>query len=436
MRERSTHWEGMPTRRGHSGWATVLLAGFSGLASSFCTRGTAEDAKAGAKAVSAIVVPVEPREIRRNVEAVGSLFPYEEVTVSAEVEGKVEQVLVDVGDRVGTGQPLVRVAPVELQLALERQKAAMRQAQARLGLSSEEDDLADPHDAPEVTRAAAALTEAEHKLARAQSLSQQGLLPGQDLEDAEVRLKSARAAYDLALQSIENLRAQMAEYRASLALANKKLNDSVIRAPFGGRIKERGVTQGQFLRVQTPVMVVVSLDRLRARLKVPEKAAASVHVGQKVSVSVEAYPDRRFEGEVSRINPSVDPETRAFEVEALLENREDELKPGFFAKATIASDSVERAIFVPADALQYVYGVYKVFAVQDGKLRETEVKLGEREGDRVEVAEGLTAGESVAIPVRGQELRDGAPVEAVRAETGEADDAGGAGEAGEGGSVQ
>jgi membrane fusion protein (multidrug efflux system) len=161
---------------------------------------------------------------------------------------------------------------------------------------------------------------------------------------------------------------------------------------------------------------------------VPEKAAASVHVGQGVSVSVEAYPDRRFDGEVSRINPAVDPETRAFEVEALLDNAEDELKPGFFAKATIASDRVERAIFVPADALLYVYGVYKVFAVEGDKLRETEVKVGEREGDRVEVAEGLSAGESVAIPIRGQELRDGAVVEAVPSGKDNAGD--GAGEGG------
>jgi multidrug efflux pump subunit AcrA (membrane-fusion protein) len=401
-----------------------MLVPALGCALAGCTRGTAEDSSAGAKPLSAKVVPVEPREIRRNVEAVGSLFPYEEVTVSAEVEGKVEQVLVDVGDKVGTGQPLVRVAPVELELALERQRAGLRQAQARLGLEGDEEDLADPNVAPEVTRAAAALTDAEHKLARAQSLSEQGLLPRQDLEDAEVRMKSARAAHDLALQSIENLRAQMSEYRASLALANKKLNDSVIRAPFAGRVKERAVTQGQFLRVQTPVMVIVSLDPVRARLKVPEKAAAAVHVGQQVSVSVEAYPDRHFEGDVSRINPSVDPETRAFEVEVLLENPEDELKPGFFAKATIASDRVEKAIFVPADALLYVYGVYKVFAVEDHKLRETEVKVGEREGDRVEVAEGLTAGESVAIPVRGQELRDGALVEAVPGGSAADDDGG------------
>lgn len=393
----------------------VLIAlGSLALSGVSCSK-TGGEADTTAKPISAVVVAVEPREIHRNVEAVGSLFPYEEVTVSSEVEGRVAEVLVDVGDRVVGRQPLVKVAPVELELARERQRASLRQAQARLGLSGEQQDLTDPRDAPEVTRAAAALSEAEHKLTRAQSLADQGLLPKQDLEDTEVRLKSARAAYDLSLQSIEDLRAQISEYRASLALAEKKLTDSVIRAPFAGEIKERAVTQGQYLRVQTPVMVIVSLDPVRARVKVPEKAAATIHVGQPVTVTVEAYPGQSFEGKVSRINPTVDPQTRAFEVEALLDNRDRLLKPGFFAKATVASDSVERALFVPAEAVLYVYGVYKVYAVEGKTLRETEVKIGDRDGDQIEVAEGLADGESVAVPVRGQQLQDGAAVEAVTA---------------------
>jgi RND family efflux transporter MFP subunit len=396
------------------------LAGLVGLAAlaagASCSGSSRDDAAGNAKSISAVVVPVEPREVRRSIEAVGSLYPYEEVTVSAEVEGKVERVFVDVGDRVESGQTLVRVAPVELELARERQRAALLQAQSQLGLSGDQQDLPDTQQAPQVARAAAALVDAEHKFERAESLAQQGLLPRQELEDADVRLKSARAAYELALQSIETLRAQISEYRASLALAEKKLNDSVIRAPFGGQIKERAVTQGQFLRVQTPVMVIVNLDPLRARLQVPEKVAASVRVGQEVKVSVEAYPDRAFGGKVSRIYPAVDPQTRAFEVEALLDNGAGELKPGFFAKATIASDNVERAIFVPAEALQYVYGVYKVYAVEGATLRETEVKLGERDGDKVEVSEGLAADQSVAIPLPGEELRDGATVDPVAAE--------------------
>jgi RND family efflux transporter MFP subunit len=426
QRSRSCSSQSQPVEEGQPGRRRVRFASFSGLcglalALGSCSTG-ASDTTPTKKPISAHVVAVEQREVRRNVEAVGSIFPYEEVTVSSEVEGRVQEVLVDVGDRVASHQPLVKVAPVELELARERQQAALRQVQARLGLSGDEQDVADPRDAPEVTRAAAALSEAEHKLTRAQSLADQGLVPKQDLEDTEVRLKSARAAYDLSLQSIEDLRAQISEYRASLALADKKLNDSVIRAPFAGEIKERAVTQGQYLRVQTAVMVIVSLDPVRARLKVPEKAASTIHVGQPVNVSVEAYPDHPFEGKVSRINPTVDPQTRAFEVEALLDNGDRLLKPGFFAKATIASDSVDRALFVPAEAVLYVYGVYKVYAVEGTTLRETEVKVGDRQGDEVEVAEGLKDGESVAIAVRGEQLVDGAAVEAVTGTAGGGED--------------
>jgi membrane fusion protein (multidrug efflux system) len=160
-------------------------------------------------------------------------------------------------------------------------------------------------------------------------------------------------------------------------------------------------------------MVIVDASRLRARLKVPEKMAAWVKVGQPVKVQVEAYPDRSFEGTVWRMNPSVDPQTRSFDVEALLENREGMLKPGFFARARIVSSRVDQALVVPEDALRYLYGVYKVYTVDKAGLRETEVKLGAREGSDVEIVSGLKEGTAVAVPLEGEELRDGAPVQAM-----------------------
>jgi membrane fusion protein (multidrug efflux system) len=142
--------------------------------------------------------------------------------------------------------------------------------------------------------------------------------------------------------------------------------------------------------------------------------AAWVAVGQPVKVQVEAYPERAFEGAVSRMNPSVDPQTRSFDVEALLENRDGVLKPGFFARASIVSSRVDQALVVPQDALRYLYGVYKVYTVEQSALRETEVKLGAREGADVEIVSGLKEGAYVAVPLEGEELRDGAPVEAVK----------------------
>jgi len=389
---------------------TVLSFWMLCFASCTKTSGKAVDS-ASPRPISVRVLSVEQKQIRRNVESVGSLFPRDEVTVSSEVEGRVEQVVVDVGDHVSAGQTIVKVVPTELQLTLDQQRASLQQARARLGLSEKGEDFKDASGAAEVKKAAADLADAKQKYLRAKTLMEQGLLPKQSFDEAESRFNAARAAYDLSVQTVENLRAQLAQSRAATALAQKKVGDSIIRAPFAGQIKERTVTQGQYLKVQTPVMVIVNIDPMRVRLRVPEKMAAWVKNGQEVTVSVEAYPDRKFTGKITRINPSVDQQTRAFEVEALIDNRENLLKPGFFVKATIPSSFVVDSLLIPQDALLYVYGVYKVFVIDGNTLKEREVKIGERSGDEVEIAEGLARGERIALPAKGQELKDGAIVE-------------------------
>ena len=393
----------------------VIVVTLAAAAAGGCARGRASDDGArGARPVKAHVVPVVSRSVQRTVDSVGSLFPFEEVTVGSEVEGRVDEVFVDVGDAVTAGRPLVKILPVELGLSLEQERAALDQIQARLTPPGGGGPLKDPREAAEVQRAAADRTDAEQKFLRAKELFGQGLISRGTFEEAEARFNGARAGYDMAVQNVLTLRAQAAQRSASVALAGKKLSDAVIRAPFGGHVKDRMVTAGQYVKVQTPVMVIVDTGRVRARLKVPEKMAAWVAVGQAVKVQVEAYPGRSFEGVVSRMSPSVDPQTRSFDVEALLENRDRVLKPGFFARASIVSSRVDQALVIPQDALRYLYGVYKVYTVERGALHETEVKLGAREGAEVEVASGLTAGAQVAVPLEGEELRDGAPVAAVK----------------------
>jgi RND family efflux transporter MFP subunit len=402
------------TRRTGITSRTLALAVLScivpGLVACSKTSGKAVD-NASPRPVAVRALAVEQKQVRRNVESVGSLFPLDEVTVSSEVEGRVEQVLVDVGDHVSTGQTIVKVVQTELQLTLDQQRASLQQARARLGLSENGDDLKDVRNAPEVKKAAADLADAQQKYLRAKTLYEQGLLPKQSFDEAESRHNAARAAYDLSVQTVENLRAQLAQSKAATSLAQKKVGDSLIRAPFAGQIKERSVTQGQYLKVQTPVMVIVNIDPMRVRLRVPEKMAAWVKTGQEVTVSVEAYPGRAFTGKITRINPSVDQQTRAFEVEALIDNRESLLKPGFFVKATIPSSFVVEALVVPQDALLYVYGVYKVFVIEGNTVKEKEVKIGERTGDDVEIVEGLSAGDRIALATKGQELKDGAIIE-------------------------
>ncbi|MBI2818169.1 MAG: efflux RND transporter periplasmic adaptor subunit [Acidobacteria bacterium] len=361
------------------------------------------------KAVPVQIVDVEARELRRIVESSGSLFAYDEVVVSSEVEGKCDKVLVDIGDKVTKGQTLVEIAPIELRLAAEQQEALLEVARAKLGLT-DGSDMQDPTQAAAVKKAAADLANAQQKFQRTKELTEQGLLPKQTYDQDEAMFKAAQATYELAIQDVRNLQAALKERRSTSELAKKKLRDTKIVAPFNGYVKERSVTVGQYLRVQTPVVTIVNIDPIRVRLKVPEKMAGWIPIGQEVTVSVEAYPDRTFTGKIWRINPSVDQQTRTFDAEALIDNNQGLLKPGFFVKSTIDSNKVEHVLLVPQKALSYAYGIYKVFQVKGDKVKETEVRLGDRMGDDVEVVQGLSKGDRLAVANPDQYLRDGTTI--------------------------
>jgi len=398
-------------------WVLSVLPG--------CSRGNAGRVKADApqekeKAVAVRVFTAKPGEVRRTVEAVGSLFAYDEVAVSSEIDGRADQVLVDVGDHVDKGQTLVEIVPIEFKLAADQQEAIVEQARAKLGMTGDDAEVMDPTKTAAVKKAAADLANSEQKYKRSKQLAQQGVLARQTFEEDEAAYQAAQASYDLAVQDVRNLQAALKQERALRDLADKKLRDTRIVAPFSGYIKERNVTVGQYLKVQTPVITIVNADPMRVRLKVPEKMAAWVPVGQSTTVSVEAYPERTFAGKIWRINPSVDPQTRTFDAEALLENHQGLLKPGFFVKATISSTKVDSILLIPQKTLSYAYGIYKVYALtKTEKLKEREVKVGDRIGESVEVIEGVAAGDRLALPVEGQDLalRDGAAVKVVNGES-------------------
>lgn len=240
------------------------------------------------------------------------------------------------------------------------------------------------------------------------------LISQQQLDEAASRYQSTRATYTVALQEVDRLKALLVSSEASERLAEKKLDDSTIRAPYPGAIKTRDVHPGEYLKVQSPVMVLVRTDRLRARLAVPERWAGWVKDGVTIDLHVEAFPGETFQGKISRINPAVAQDSRTFEAEALLVNQEGRLKPGFFVQASIPSEKEEKTIFLPESAVNYRYGVYKVFLLNGDRVTERQIRpAGQTEdehGRRFEVAEGLKPGDRVAVAVSG-ELHDGAIVQ-------------------------
>ena len=154
---------------------------------------------------------------------------------------------------------------------------------------------------------------------------------------------------------------------------------------------------GELVRTQVPVMTVVRLTPLKVIAEIPEKMAPWISEGQPVTLRVDAYPDRTFTGKVSRISPGVNTSTRAFPFEALVPNGDTVLKPGTFARVHIESGKVDRILTLPYSALQYRYGVNRVFVLEGGKLAMRELGVGERLGDRIEVVSGVKAGQQVAV---------------------------------------
>jgi RND family efflux transporter MFP subunit len=351
---------------------------------------------------------------RRRIQAVGSLYALEESTLSSEVEGRVAEVLADIGDNVKEGQALIRVDPQELQLEVDRQRGIVTQVRAQLGIGPNDPPPADPKKIASVQRAEADLFDADQKYTRAQEMFRDKLISQQQLDEAASRYQSTKATYTVALQEVDRLKALLVSSEASEKLAEKKLNDAIIRAPYPGAIKTRNVHPGEYLRVQSPVMVLVRTDRLRARLAVPERWAGWVNEGVTIDLHVEAFPGETFHGKISRINPAVAQDSRTFEAEALLVNLDGRLKPGFFLQASIPSEKEEKTIFLPERAVNYRYGVYKVFLLNGNRVSERQIRpAGQTEderGRRFEVAEGLRPGDRVAVAISG-ELHDGAVVQ-------------------------
>ena len=395
-----------------------------------CSNGQANSAEASrARATPAHIHTVVEETTRRRVQTVGSLFALEESTLSAEVEGRVEAVLADVGDTVKEGQPLIELDRQELQFEMDRQQGLARQVRAQLGIGPGDPPPADANKLASVQRAAADLFDAERKYDRAQEMLKDNLISQQQADEAKSRYQSTKAIYEVALQEVDRLKALLISSSASEKLAEKKLRDAVIRAPFPGAIKTRDVHPGEYLKVQSPVMVVVRTDRLRARLAVPEQWAGSIGPGVIVDLHVEAFPGETFQAKISRINPSISQDSRTFEAEALIQNTDGRLKPGFFVQASLLSKKENKSIFVPERAVSYRYGVYKVFVVNGNRVSERQIRpagqMEDERGRRFEVADGLKAGDRVAEAVSGtlregdiveEQVDDPAPVVKVRPE--------------------
>lgn len=337
------------------------------------------------------------REVLRIVESVGTFYPMDEAIISAEIEGRAEEVTHDLGDLVNAGEILVRINDEEQRYQVAQSEAQLRQSLERLGLKTEKERLTDAREAPDVRRAQAELNEADQRLRRIRSLVDQNIGARSDLDAAVSRQQAMKAAYDSTINQTRNLMQEVERFKAVLDLQRKKLRDTTVKAPFKAYVKERQVTVGQYLRANTPLFILVKTDPIRLRVEIPERQAPWIKLNQLVDISVEAFQGRKFQGRIWRISPTVDQTKRTFVAEALVNNAAGELKSGSYAKAHVPTSHTEKVTVLPQRAVYYVMGANKAFVVKDGLVESREVKLGDRFETDVEILEGVQDGDVVAV---------------------------------------
>jgi HlyD family secretion protein len=388
---------------------TAALA--AGLAA--CSRAqTAQASKRDGDPKPVSVTVVHKNSVARAVDVVGTLAAVDQVTVSSEADGKVQKINADLGDRVRAGQVLIELDDEKQRYAYEQQQAALARTLAQYGAPDPE-HLPDIEQTPEAKRTKADLAQAEQAYARAAELFKRTLIPQQGLDDARTAVETKKANYDASLHNARNLRASIRASEAEMKLAARQLRDAAIRAPFDGYVEKRLVNLGELVKAQMPVMAIVRLDPLKVIAEIPEKMAPWIAEGRPVELRVDAYRDRTFTGKVTRISPAVNTSTRAFPFEAVVPNADAVLKPGTFARVHVESGKVDDVLTLPYAALQYRYGVNRVFVVQGDRLAVRELQVGERVGDRIEIVSGVKAGEQVAI-TDVESLADGALVSVTK----------------------
>jgi len=310
----------------------------------------------GSTAVPVEVATVERRRISSYIETNGTLEAENEVDLVARVSAPIVELLAEEGMAVRKGQPLARLDQDELRVQLDIARVA--------------------------------LDEATLAYERAKKLRHEDLIPEEEYERAKSSWESATAQLE----------------------ANKiQFGYSELRAPFDGWIVTRYVDFAEQVNVNTPLFRISDFDPLLCPIQVPERELSKLHADQSAHLLVEPWPGHEFQAKVLRISPVVDAATGTIKV-TLEVRAEGKLRPGMFARVYLETDTRENALVIPKAALSLESIGDTVYVAVDGVAARREVKLGFREGDFVEIAEGLAQGDPVVV-VGHDGLSDGTPIE-------------------------
>jgi RND family efflux transporter MFP subunit len=413
----------------------VGLAACSGSRAESNTNANANTAQP--QIVSIATESAVSRNLPQYFEATGSLGSDQQTDVAPTVGGKVVAVNFDVGSYVNRGDVLVKLDDRDARIRLEQAQAVVgqqeanvrvaqaavrtaeenvRQTQARLGLT--EGSAFDIETFSQVRSTRAQLDLAEKELRRFERLIESGDVSRSAYDQRKAQrdqlsatldenrstaavavqaIRTAQAGIASAQQQVNAARASVENAQTQVSAAQKAISDTAIVSPISGTVQERNADAGEFISTTGKIATIVRTNPLRMRIDVPEQSIAQARVGQSVSLTTSAYPDRQFAGTIVRIVPGLNPTSRTMTAEAEVNNIDGLLKPGQFATVKILLPESRPAVLVPTVAVRQDGTTNRVFVIKDGRAEERIVQLGEVENELVEIRNGVRPDERVAI---------------------------------------
>ena len=408
------------------GVALFLLLGAWRLWSNKITAGTFVEVER----VQAVSSAAAPEGVVLN--ATGYIVAAHKIEVAAKVVGKVKWIGVDKGDHVHEGQVLVRLEDDEYQAQLQQAKGQLATLQARLDQAlhgSRPEEIAQA--LANLNAAKADLDNAKTTLDRAKNQASEGLTPKQTVDDAQSRYDSSihkvtslQKAYELLKlgprqEEIDALRGQVEQARGALAYAETNVANTVIRSPVTGTILARAVEKGEFVTTSFVgdrgakgyVVSLADLNDLEVELDISQNDFAKLHSDQHGVVTVDAFPDRKYDGFIKEISPEANRQKATVQIKVKIARPDEYLRPEMNASVAFVADqkrdseanaAAQPVILIPASAVHD----HAVFLVLDGKALRRSVKTGAVSGQRVRIEEGLIGGEDlISNPPAG--LKDG-----------------------------
>jgi HlyD family secretion protein len=382
----------------------ALVLGLLGVVVYASLRGARRD-----KGTKVYVEPVVRRDIGRLVKASGEIDPRLKVNISAHVIGKIEHLYVQEGDLIRKGQPFLDLEKEAFTAARDQWAAALRKAQT------------------EIRQTEVSLADTRNKLGRARRLNQEGILSAEQLEAAELAEATAKLR-------LEDARDSAKQAQANLEKARDDLAKTTIYSPLTGRVIALNAEQGEVVvsgTMNNPASVIgeiADLSEILAKVDVDETEVVLVRPGQRATIKVDALPNKEYHGRVSEVGSKgfsrpQQPDVTFFNVEVLLEDPDEDLRPGMSVRAEIDTAVHPKVLVVPIQAVVErdrknpetgaVEETDVVFVVENGKSVQRRVKTGISDETRVEILSGVKAGDKVVTgPYRS--LRDLEDREAVK----------------------